>query len=186
MTTLYLASRSPRRRELLARLGHAFVQIDVDVPEIPASDEPAIDYVRRVALDKAWAVRERVGDKVPVLSADTEVVLDNHILGKPASMDEAVRMLQSLAGREHQVHTAVVLLTDKPVTVISSSRVWFRPLTETQCRQYCETCKPLDKAGAYGIQDQAAGFINRFEGSYSGVMGLPLAETRELLQELPG
>ena len=95
-------------------------------------------------------------------------------------------MLQSLAGREHQVYTAVVLLTDKPVTVVSSSRVWFRPLNIKQCRHYCEMNKPLDKAGAYGIQDQAAGFINRFEGSYSGVMGLPLAETRELLQELPG
>lgn len=184
MTTLYLASRSPRRCELLKRLGQSFVQIEADIPEVPATAESALDYVKRVALDKAWAVRNRTGNTIPVLSADTEVVLDNRILGKPASMDEAVRMLQSLAGREHQVHTAVVLLTDKPVTVISSSRVWFRPLTESQCRQYCETCKPLDKAGAYGIQDQAAGFINRFEGSYSGVMGLPLAETRDLLTGL--
>jgi septum formation protein len=186
VTTLYLASRSPRRRELLERLGQTFLQIEADVVEVPASVEPALDYVRRVALDKAWAVRKRAGDSVPVLSADTEVVLDQRILGKPATLDEAIRMLQSLAGREHQVHTAVVLLTDKPVTVVSSSRVWFRPLNEKQCRQYCVTNKPLDKAGAYGIQDQAAGFITRFEGSYSGVMGLPLAETRELLKDIPG
>lgn len=185
MDTLYLASRSPRRYELLSRLGQSFVQIEADIPEVPATDEPALDYVKRVALDKAWAVRKRTGDTVPILSADTEVVLDNRILGKPTSMDEAIRMLQSLAGREHQVFTAVVLLTDKPVTVVSSSQVWFRPLNEQQCRQYCLAFKPLDKAGAYGIQDQAAGFIARFEGSYSGVMGLPLAETRELLKELP-
>jgi septum formation protein len=184
VATLYLASRSPRRRELLESLGLSFVQIDADIPEVPALDEPATDYVRRVALDKAWAVRKRTGDSVPILSADTEVVVDNHILGKPATLEEAVQMLHTLAGREHQVHTAVVLLTDKPVSVISSSRVWFKPLTIEQCRQYCLANKPLDKAGAYGIQDQAAGFITRFEGSYSAVMGLPLAQTRDLLGQL--
>jgi septum formation protein len=184
VSNLYLASRSPRRRELLARLGQAFEQIEADIAEIPAHNEHALDYVCRIALEKALAVRNRTGDTIPILSADTEVVLDDRILGKPGNMEEAIRMLQSLSGREHLVHTAVVLLRDRPETLVSTSHVRFRPLSLEQCRRYCETNRPLDKAGAYGIQDEAAGFITRFDGSYTGVMGLPLAETARLLARL--
>jgi septum formation protein len=181
MTTLYLASRSPRRKFLLQQLGIDFEVVDVDINEIPGASESALDYVRRIALEKAVACRQSMPKNLPVLAADTEVVLDNHILGKPVTRDDAIRMLQSLSGRGHQVHTAVVLLRDVPVTLVNSSRVWFRSLTLQECQDYCDTCHPLDKAGAYGIQDKAAGFIQRFEGSYSGVMGLPLMEPAELL-----
>jgi len=181
MTTFYLASKSPRRRELLQRLGVGFDSVDVDIVEQPATNEPSLDYVQRIAREKATACRNQLGGITPILAADTEVVLDGRILGKPADMDEAVRMLQMLAGREHQVLTAVVLLRDSPETLVSTSRVWFRPLSQDECRHYCTRYRPLDKAGAYGIQDGAAGFIHRFEGSYSGVMGLPLKETATLL-----
>lgn len=178
---IFLASKSPRRRELLHRLGVAFEIIDVDIVEQPARGESAPDYVQRIAREKATACRDQLGGDIPILAADTEVVLDGRILGKPGGLDEAVHMLHTLAGREHQVLTAVVLLRGKPETRLSTNRVCFRPLSLKQCRQYCERWQPLDKAGAYGIQDAAAGFIDRFEGSYSGVMGLPLAETASLL-----
>lgn len=178
---LYLASKSPRRRQLLQQLNVAFDIIEANIREVPLPDETALDYVKRIALEKAAACRQLTPDGAAILAADTEVVLDNRILGKPADTDAAVSMLQSLAGREHQVLTAVVLLKDQPRTVISTNRVWFRPLTQEECLHYCRVNNPLDKAGAYGIQDQAAGFINRFEGSYSGVMGLPLTETAALL-----
>lgn len=181
MPPLYLASKSPRRRQLLQQLGVVFDVIDVNIVEIPGHAESAIDYVQRIALEKAVACRQRVQGGVPILAADTEVVLDGGILGKPANLDEAVQMLQSLSGREHQVLTAVVLLRDHAETVVSTSRVWFKPLTREECLHYCHTHHPLDKAGAYGIQDRAAGFINRFQGSYSGVMGLPLDETKKLI-----
>jgi len=182
MTTLYLASKSPRRKLLLQQLGIEFEVVDVNIDEIPGISESALDYVRRIALEKAVACRQSITKNLPILTADTEVVLDNRILGKPVTREAAVRMLQSLSGRDHQVHTAVVLLRDVPVTIVNSSRVWFRPLTLQECQDYCDTCHPLDKAGAYGIQDKAAGFIQRFEGSYSGVMGLPLMETAKLLR----
>lgn len=181
MSTFYLASKSPRRRELLQRIGIGFDSVDVDIIERPAAHETALDYVQRIALDKATACRLQMSGTYPVLAADTEVILDGRILGKPADMEEAVQMLLSLAGREHQVCTAVVLLQDQAATLVSTSRVWFRPLSQQECRHYCTRFQPLDKAGAYGIQDLAAGFIHRFEGSYSGVMGLPLVETKILL-----
>ncbi len=183
MTTLYLASKSPRRKDLLQQLGIEFDIVDVNIDEIPGPGESAVDYVRRIAIEKAVACRQHAPRNLPVLAADTEVILDDRILGKPSNMDEAVEMLLSLSGRDHLVHTAVVLLRDTPEALVSSSRVWFKLLTPEECLHYCQTCQPLDKAGAYGIQDKAAGFISRFEGSYSGVMGLPLAETRQLLRD---
>lgn len=181
---LYLASKSPRRKQLLASLRADFEIVDANIPEVPGSDEAAIDYVQRIALEKAMACRKYVPADAAILAADTEVVLNNRILGKPSDMEGAITMLQSLAGREHQVLTAVVLLQKTPSIAVSISRVWFRPLSLDECTRYCIKYNPLDKAGAYGIQDQAAGFIARFEGSYTGVMGLPRAETAQLLTAL--
>lgn len=181
MTTLYLASKSPHRKQLLQQLGVEFEVVDVNIDETPGTAEAAIDYGRRIAREKALACRTRIKNELPVLAADTEVVIDGRILGKPSNMNDAVEMLLSLSGRDHLVYTAVTLLSSTPETVVSSNRVWFRTLTREECVAYCNNNHPLDKAGAYGIQDMAAGFISRFEGSYSSVMGLPLAETAKLL-----
>lgn len=181
MITLYLASKSPRRKQLLQQLGIEFEVVDVNIDETPGSAEAAIDYVRRISLEKALACRTRVKKELPVLAADTEVVLDGRILSKPVTMKDAVEMLLSLSGRDHLVYTAVTLLRSTPDIVVSSNRVWFRTLTREECVAYCNNYHPLDKAGAYGIQDMAAGFVSRFEGSYSSVMGLPLLETAKLL-----
>lgn len=168
----------------MSQLHVDFEIVDANIPEVPQAGEAAIDYVQRIALEKAMACRKNVPGDAAILAADTEVVLDDHILGKPSDMDAAIHMLHSLAGREHQVLTAVVLLREKPAIAVNVSRVWFRALTHDECMRYCKKYKPLDKAGAYGIQDQAAGFIIRFEGSYTGVMGLPRQETAQLLSTL--
>jgi septum formation protein len=178
---LYLASKSPRRRHLLGQLGIEFEVLDVSIDEIPGQDESPAGYVRRIAEEKAAAGRQFAPPGAAVLAADTEVILDGRILGKPADMDGAVAMLQSLAGRDHEVYTAVVLLRPDMKLVLNKNRVWFREISRQECEDYCRTCRPLDKAGAYGIQDKGAGFIRRLEGSFSGVMGLPLAETKRLL-----
>jgi len=179
---LYLASKSPRRKELLQKLGVQFEVIDADIEEVPHLHESPEDYVQRIAIEKARAGSKLAPSKLPVLAADTEVIVDGKIFGKPADMQAAVAMLQELSGRMHEVYTAVALLDGEMKIALNKSRVWFRPLTVAECEHYCNTCKPLDKAGSYGVQDQGAGFIWRLEGSYSGVMGLPLSETRQLLQ----
>lgn len=181
MTKLYLASKSPRRKQLLLQLGVEFEVVDVNIDEIPDPTEHAIDYVRRIAVEKALACRQLTQPGPAILAADTEVILDGRILGKPANSDSAAEMLMSLSGREHLVQTAVVLLREEAEVLISTSRVWFKPLSRLECLEYINRCQPLDKAGAYGIQERTAGFIHRFEGSYSGVMGLPLADTVKLL-----
>jgi septum formation protein len=181
MTKLYLASRSPRRRELLARLTDDFDLLDVETDEAPGEDEKPADYVSRLSLEKAGKGMALLQVKKPVLGADTEVVLDGRVFGKPSNFDEAVAMLFELSGREHRVYTAVTLVTDRIDTVLSVSTVRFRRLDRLECEDYCNQCMPLDKAGAYGIQDLAAAYIDRFEGSYTGVMGLPMEETRKLL-----
>ncbi len=117
------------------------------------------------------------------MGADTEVVYEGQIIGKPDSLDQAIEILQTLSGQMHYVYTAVALYAESIQSVININKVWFRPLTKKECEEYCRQFKPLDKAGAYGIQDLAAGFISRFEGSYSSVMGLPLEESRKLLQD---
>lgn len=192
---IYLASRSPRRRELLRQIGVTFELIPLregagrraDVDETPHVRETADDYVLRVASDKARAAaRIVVARRIiarPVLAADTTVVCDNEILGKPANADDAARMLGLLAGRAHRVLTAVAVAAEGRLeTRISESRVWFRALDAAEIRRYAATGEPYDKAGAYAVQGQAAAFIIRIEGSYSGIMGLPLAETAELLR----
>ncbi len=192
---IYLASRSPRRRDLLKQIGVPFellllredLRRGADVDETPLSEESPGVYVLRVAATKAnMAVRQiaqRGLPQKPALAADTTVVFDGMVLGKPEDADHAARMLRALSGREHQVLTAVaVALRDRVETQISVSSVWFRELSEADIRRYCATGEPLDKAGAYGIQGRAGAFVTRIAGSYSGIMGLPLVETAELLE----
>jgi septum formation protein len=180
---LCLASASPRRRELLAQIGvpHSTAVPDIDESVLPG--EAAADYVLRMAVHKALAVRAQ-GTPLPVLAADTTVVLDGQILGKPADAAEGQAMLGRLSGRTHTVLTAVALAagTAAPRSRLSSSEVTFRALTPAECRAYWDTGEPRDKAGGYAVQGRAAVFIERLSGSYSGVMGLPLFETAELLR----
>ena len=197
---IYLASRSPRRRDLLKQIGVPFellllredLRRGADVDETPLPEESPGVYVLRVAGAKAnMAVRQialRGLPQKPVLAADTTVVFDGAVLGKPEDAEHATRILRALSGREHQVLTAVaVALRDRVETQISVSSVWFRELSDADIRRYCATGEPLDKAGAYGIQGRAGAFVTRIAGSYSGIMGLPLAETAELLErfEIP-
>lgn len=192
---IYLASRSPRRRELLRQIGVDFEMVllreapqrGIDIDETPRPGESPDEYVLRVTRDKAQAaadsVRKRRLAVRPVLAADTTVVCDDVILGKPADAADAARMLSLLAGRSHRVLTAVAIAGgDAVATRMSESQVWFRALDESEIRRYVVTGESVDKAGAYAVQGRAAAFITRIEGSYSGIMGLPLAETAELLR----
>lgn len=181
---IYLASKSPRRSQLLGMLGVSFELVDVNIQEQWDGIEPAEDYVRRLALEKARAAKHYEYTSHPVLAADTEVVIDNEILGKPADKSAAMAMLQKLSGRCHRVLSAVALVHDTEKVVLNSSLVSFKPLSLSECEAYCETGEPYDKAGAYAIQGRAAAFVTRLEGSYSGVMGLPLAETTTLLSSV--
>ncbi len=182
MPQLVLASTSPRRRELLAQLGVTFEVLAVAVDERPLPAEPAADHVCRLALAKARAGAAQVGSQACVLGADTVVVLDGEILGKPADRDDAAAMLRRLSGRTHAVLSAVARVQAGAHLVrLSESQVTFRTLSAAEIVAYCDTGEPLDKAGAYAIQGRAAAFIRHLEGSYSGVMGLPLFETAELL-----
>ena len=181
---LILASASPRRQALLKQVGIAFRQQVAEIDETPLENEAAEDYVVRLALEKARAVRQHsVDDGLPVLGADTAVVIDGRLLGKPKSPAHARQMLQLLSGREHRVMSAVALVGSREAVQISVSRVWFRPLGENEIDAYWRTGEPQDKAGAYAIQGVGAIFIERLEGSYTGVMGLPLYETGRLLQD---
>ena len=177
-----LASVSPRRHELLAQIGVPHTVVAADIDESVRTGEAPRDYVLRMARQKALTVRER-GATLPVLAADTTVVLDNTIFGKPRDRDEGLAMLGRLSGRTHEVLTAVVLANSRDVTLrLSVSTVRLRGLTSEECAAYWETGEPRDKAGGYAIQGAAAVFIESLSGSYSGVMGLPLFETGELLR----
>jgi septum formation protein len=186
-TRVYLASRSPRRRQLLEQIGVAYELIDVEIDERWDGQEPAREHALRLALAKAQAALDKRHDAdIPVLAADTVVTLDDEILGQPQNREEGLVMLAKLSGRCHTVITAIALASTKerePAIAVSTSRVYFRPLSETERSAYWETGEPLGKAGGYAIQGRAAMFIERIEGSYSGVMGLPLFETAELLQK---
>jgi septum formation protein len=192
---LYLASRSPRRRELLRQIG---ITIDIlllredarrktDVDETPLVEEPVEDYVMRVTRSKAEAAwRNILCRKLPlrpVLAADTTVAFDGEIFGKPVDAAHAEQILQRLSGRAHQVLTAVAIMHHERIeTALSVSTVEFRALEVDEIRRYVATREPFDKAGAYGIQGRAAAFIRSISGSYSGIMGLSLFETAELLR----
>jgi septum formation protein len=176
-----LASRSPRRRALLTQIGVPHVVRSADIDETVAPGERAADYVVRMARSKALAVRAR-GEVLPVLAADTTVVLDELICGKPADEADALGILERLSGRSHQVLTAVALALDASVALrLSQSEVRFRPLSRAEIRAYWASGEPRDKAGAYAVQGLGAVFVEQLSGSYSGVMGLPLFETAELL-----
>ena len=193
---IYLASRSPRRRELLKQIGVNFELLLLredprrggDIDETPLAGEAADAYALRVARAKAGAAVRHVAQRGlpfhPVLAADTTVVLDELILGKPADAPQAIRMLKALSGRGHRVITAVAIAARERVeTRLSVSTVQFRELADAEIRRYIASGEPFDKAGGYAIQGRAAAFVTRIEGSYSGIMGLPLAETAELLHK---
>jgi septum formation protein len=197
MSVIYLGSRSPRRRELLAQIGVRFEPLlfrdgarrDADTDESAQPGEMPDDYVLRVAREKARAAWERVVQRrglrrMPVLVADTTVALTSEIFGKPADREDALRMLRALSGTQHRVLTAVgVILEARLELALSVSLVTFAPLEDERLRAYVETGESYDKAGAYGIQGRAGAFVERIEGSYSGVMGLPLFETAGLLRQ---
>ena len=185
---LCLASASPRRQTLLNQINVPFTVLVVDFDETRLPDEPPSQMVVRLASGKAttankWFVKQ--GKPVPtILGADTCVVIDKEILGKPASRREAVRMLHKLSGRMHQVYTGIALLSGTAIhTQAVISEVTFVKLTSTQIENYCDGTEPFDKAGAYAIQGVGATFISHISGSYSNIMGLPLYETYALLAE---
>ncbi|CAE6896546.1 Maf family protein [Ectopseudomonas khazarica] len=184
MAELFLASASPRRRELLAQIAVPCVTQIASIDETPLPAEPAAVYVERLALEKARAGLRALGERADavVLGADTAVVLDGRILGKPADFAESREMLLSLSGRSHQVMTAVALVgAGRESSQVVSSEVSFRTLGEAEIAAYWASGEPCDKAGSYGIQGLAAVFVNRVQGSYSAVVGLPLCETAEML-----
>ncbi|HEY4873919.1 MAG TPA: nucleoside triphosphate pyrophosphatase [Steroidobacteraceae bacterium] len=179
---LCLASASPRRRALLAQIGVAHVVRAADIDEAPLAQETPRDYVARVAAAKACAIR-RADAGLPVLAADTIVVIDGTMFGKPDDRAHGLAMLASLSGRSHEVLSAVALADARGVAIaVSASAVRFRTLSADECQAYWDSGEPHDKAGAYAIQGLAAAFIESLHGSYSGVMGLPLFETAALLR----
>lgn len=182
---IYLASQSPRRRELLEQLGVAFDTVDADVHERRLPDESPQDYVVRVAREKAGAglLALAARPEAVVLGADTDVVLDGEVLGKPNDAAHAAELLARLSGRTHEVVSAVWLVSGRREEHrLSVTRVRFAPLSAADAAAYVATGEPFGKAGAYAVQGRAAAFIERIEGSYSGVMGLPLHETWQLLR----
>jgi len=183
---LMLASQSPRRLDLLRQLGFDPLVLEVDVPELRSAGEPALDYVHRVAREKAGAgllaVASRPG--VVVLAADTEVILEGAVFGKPADAEEAAAMLRRLAGRTHRVVTVVWAVSSaREASACSVSEVTLAPLDGAAIEAYLATGEWCGKAGAYAVQGRAAAFIAHLSGSYSGVMGLPLFETATLLRQ---
>ena len=205
---IHLASRSPRRRLLLEQIGVDYTIVDAPIEEVRRPDESPERFVERMACEKAAAGVTALGDarSGPVLAADTAVVIDAQVLGKPHDAEHAMTMLKALSGRMHYVISAVAIAggkscrpaavghgrhrpdvdttdCDTPTYATSTSRVWFRDISFEERRDYCATEEPLDKAGAYAIQGRAAMFVARLDGSYSGVMGLPLFETAMLLRE---
>ena len=204
---IYLASQSPRRQELLTQIGVKFELLladsseDAESLEIQLPDEAALDYVKRVTVAKLTAAKQRLHARglpsSPILCADTTVALTlddgksikEIILGKPTDHQDAKRILQLLSGKTHQVHTAVAVSSnphmndDEPRLLVSSSQVTFKPLTDEEINAYISTNEPMGKAGAYGIQGIGGCLISSISGSFSGIMGLPLFETSQLMHE---
>jgi septum formation protein len=177
---IYLASRSPRRQELLRQVGVRFEVVDAGVAEQPQPGQSPADYAGAMALAKARAARPP--RPLPVLGADTDVVVDGEILGKPAGRDEALAMLARLSNRTHEVYSGVAVVHGaRAETALSVTRVSFGAITPAQAAAYWDSGEPADKAGAYAIQGLGARFVREIHGSYSGVVGLPLYETLELL-----
>lgn len=182
---IYLASRSQRRRRLLEQIAVRYLTLDVEITESQHTDEVPEEFVQRMALQKAtvgWNALDET-ERRPVLGADTIVVVDGHTLMKPVDVPDARRQLGRLSGRSHEVLSAVSVVNDTRSVRVNASTVWFRHLEPQECAAYCATGEPMDKAGSYAIQGMAATFVTRIEGSYSGVMGLPLYETAQLLAQ---
>ncbi|EAR21883.1 Maf family protein [Nitrococcus mobilis] len=183
---IYLASASPRRRQLLKQLGVHFAEVQQDIEETPQPRESPEVFVLRLALEKARAGLQALPEDQlrPVLGADTVVVIDDEVLGKPADEAQAMAMLRRLSGQVHRVLTGVALVTpDHEATRLSVSNVTFRPLQAEELHAYWRSGEPCDKAGGYAIQGRGGGFVAHLDGSYSGVMGLPLFEVGDLLAE---
>ncbi|WP_027468330.1 Maf family protein [Deefgea rivuli] len=188
MTQLYLASGSPRRKELLAQTGVIFERIAAPIDETPQPKENPRDYVIRMAVEKAesgWRHLEEMGLALkPVLASDTSVIFADEILGKPLDAADAINMLRKLSGQTHEVLTSLALKTEAGVdTRLSISRVTFADLTDAQIANYVASGEPMDKAGAYGIQGLGGLFVSHLDGSFTGVMGLPLHDTAALLAQ---
>jgi septum formation protein len=181
---IVLASASPRRRELLQQLGVVFRVVVANITERPLPDEIPGDFVLRMAREKALEVLRMEAGRLTVLGADTAVILDGRILGKPANRKQAAEMLNSLSGKTHEVFSAVVVAVSESEIheALNVSRVTFSELEPDWIESYIETGDPMDKAGAYGVQGKAGEKISRIEGSFYGVMGLPLYETAQLLK----
>ena len=182
---LYLASQSPRRRQLLEQIGVRFAVKIANINETILADENPEQHVKRLAFEKANAIWNSLSEstRLPVLAADTVVCLDGEILGKPIDQASAALMLRSLSGREHQIFTGIALISERHSVCVNVSNVRFRELTQTEIEEYWATGEPEDKAGGYAIQGRAATFVSHLSGSYSGVVGLPLYETAQLLSE---
>jgi len=187
-SALYLASQSPRRRELLQQIGVLHQVVSADVVEVPRTQESPSDYVQRLAREKAQAglvtVKRLALPPKPVLGADTIVVINNEILEKPQSAEHAADMLRKLAGATHQVMTAVAMIVEEKCTIkLSITDVVFAPLSELAIAAYWASGEPRDKAGGYAIQGLGAVFVQQIRGSYTGVVGLPIEQTVLLLDE---
>lgn len=181
---VYLASASPRRRELLGQLGIPFELLSADIDETPYVAEYASDYVQRLAVEKSQAGQQVAQHPWPVLGADTIVVIDGQILGKPKDAEDARQMLNLLSGRTHQVMTAIALTAENYCEVrLVTTNVTFKTLSDEEIGAYWLTGEPADKAGSYGIQGIAGKFVERLEGSYFAVVGLPLLETEQLIAD---
>lgn len=182
---LILASSSPRRKELLSQIGVRFTVNPVAICEDVNPGEAAEAYVARLALEKAQACFAQTAGELPVLGSDTTVVFDHKIMGKPRSESEAIATLLSLSGKEHEVITGVAVVSaEQTLSSVVKTKVKFKNLNEDICRRYWATGEPADKAGSYGIQGLGAVFVEGIQGSYSSVVGLPLAETAELLEQV--
>ncbi|MCB1803335.1 MAG: septum formation inhibitor Maf [Gammaproteobacteria bacterium] len=177
---IILASQSPRRAELLTQAGIDFRTLPADIDESMLDGEGAADFVERIAIAKARTVHADHPDRV-VLGADTVVVLDHRVFAKPRDRNDGIEMLLTLAGRSHEVLTGVAVVADSTHYALSISRVQMRPIDAAEAAAYWDSGEPADKAGGYAVQGLAAAFIERIEGSYSGIMGLPLFETVQLL-----
>ncbi|WP_040727905.1 nucleoside triphosphate pyrophosphatase [Thiomicrorhabdus sp. Kp2] len=182
---LYLSSNSPRRQELLQQVGLPFEVVNAPVEEVALPHENPESYVRRIAIEKALAGFNKVAGKaVWVIGGDTAVLIDGKVLGKPKSQADSYRMLALLSGKTHQVLSAVSVVFDGEVfSAVNTTQVRFKPLNENEIKEYIASGEPQDKAGSYAVQGLAAKFIVEIEGSYSGVMGLPLFELDELLTQ---
>ena len=180
---IILASASPRRKELLDQIKVTYSIYPVDLDESPLPDESPLDYVQRLAAEKSAACRAQLGTETPILAADTAVVLGNLIMGKPKDQADALAMLTQLSGKTHQVYSAISLRGREHSQAVSITEVTFRRLSEREILAYWHSGEPLDKAGSYAIQGLGGVFVEAIQGSFSGVVGLPLFETAELLSK---